>query len=146
MRLTVRELPIKFLWLDASLALRNFSPSNEFWINLSTTKAIYFSLFVFAMHALAPIGNWSMNTFSFFLMPSFQSRFPLLIYNNRAAEEWICLASKAATTTFLLKRNSNTGVFLWHLQKFLEHLFWSISSKDCFSSFFFVSLCSLFTS
>ena len=32
------------------------------------------------------------------------------------------------------KRDSDTGVFLWILRNFLEHLFWSISANDCFCS------------
>ena len=30
------------------------------------------------------------------------------------------------------KRDSNTGVFLWSLQNFSEHLFWWTSVNDCF--------------
>ena len=32
----------------------------------------------------------------------------------------------------LLKRSSNTGVFLWILQNFWEHLFWRTSADGCF--------------
>ena len=37
-------------------------------------------------------------------------------------------ASKAAT---LLKSDSNTGIFLWILQNFWEHLFWKASADEC---------------
>ena len=30
------------------------------------------------------------------------------------------------------KRDSNTGVFLWNLQNFWEHLFWRTFANDCF--------------
>ena len=33
---------------------------------------------------------------------------------------------------FLLKRDSNSGVFQWNLWSFLEHLFWRTSADDCF--------------
>ena len=32
------------------------------------------------------------------------------------------------------KRDSNTGILLWILQKFLEHLFWKTSANCCFWS------------
>ena len=34
--------------------------------------------------------------------------------------------------TTLLKRDSNTGVFLWILRNFLKHLFWRTSVNYCF--------------
>ena len=37
----------------------------------------------------------------------------------------------------LLKRDSNTGVFLWNLQNFWEQLFWRTSTNDYFLFFFF---------
>ena len=40
---------------------------------------------------------------------------------------------QAFRPTILLKRDSNTGVFLQILQNFQEQLFWRISVKDCFS-------------
>ena len=33
---------------------------------------------------------------------------------------------------YLLKRDPNTGVFLWTLRNFYEHLCWSTSANDCF--------------
>ena len=39
---------------------------------------------------------------------------------------WIC---RPAT---LLKRDSNTGVFLWILWNLSEHLFWRTSANSCF--------------
>ena len=44
-------MSIKAGWWDASLILWDFSRSNEHCTYLSTTKAIYFSHFVFAMSA-----------------------------------------------------------------------------------------------
>ena len=35
----------------------------------------------------------------------------------------------------LLKRNSNTGAFLWNLQNFWEYLFWRTSANYCFYIF-----------
>ena len=35
----------------------------------------------------------------------------------------------------LLKRDSNTGLFLWVLRNFKEHLFWRISANCCFYIF-----------
>ena len=35
-------------------------------------------------------------------------------------------------STTLLKRDSNTGVFLWILRNFLKHLFWRTSVNYCF--------------
>ena len=32
----------------------------------------------------------------------------------------------------VLKRDSNTGAFLWNLRNFQEHLFWRTSANDCF--------------
>ena len=46
----------------------------------------------------------------------------------------------------LLKWDFRTGVFLWNLWSFYEHLFWRISAIECFCSFFLMALCSLFTS
>ena len=37
--------------------------------------------------------------------------------------------------TNLLKRDSNTGVFLWKLLNFLKQLFWKTSAKGCFCTF-----------
>ena len=44
------------------------------------------------------------------------------------------LYNKAAgrSGTLLLKRDSNTVVFLWNLQNFLEDLFWKISANGSF--------------
>ena len=33
---------------------------------------------------------------------------------------------------YLLKRDSNSGVFLWILRNFQEHLFWKTSANGCF--------------
>ena len=41
---------------------------------------------------------------------------------------------KAWSPATLLKRNFSTGVFLWNLQNFLEHLFLQKSSIGCFWS------------
>ena len=41
---------------------------------------------------------------------------------------------QAFTATILLKRHSNTGVFLWTLQNFQEQLFWRTSGNGCFCS------------
>ena len=51
MWLTVRQLPIKSAWCNASLALWDFSRGNKHCIHLFTTKTIYFSGFVFEMSA-----------------------------------------------------------------------------------------------
>ena len=37
-----------------------------------------------------------------------------------------------------LKRYSGTGVFLWILRKFYEHLFYRIPPDDCFANVFFL--------
>ena len=55
MWLIVGQLPIKAWWRDPSLALGDFSQSNKHCIHLSTTKTIYYSRFVFAISAFAPI-------------------------------------------------------------------------------------------
>ena len=72
-RLTVGQMPIKTGWRDASLALRDFSQSNKHCIHLSTTKAIYFSRFIFAISAFAQIKISYSN------------------FNKSAAKVWICL-------------------------------------------------------
>ena len=46
------------------------------------------------------------------------------------------LVTRPAT---LLKRDSNTSIFLWNLQNFQEHLFWRIAANDCFCSFFLMA-------
>ena len=48
-------MPIKTGWRDTSLELWDFSRSNKNCLHLSTTKAIYFFRFVFAMSAFAQI-------------------------------------------------------------------------------------------
>ena len=39
-----------------------------------------------------------------------------------------------------LKRDFNTGVLMRNLRNFSKHLFWRISAKDCFCSFFVMAL------
>ena len=39
----------------------------------------------------------------------------------------------------LLKRYSNTGIYLWNFRNFLEHLFRRISANDYFCSFIFMA-------
>ena len=39
---------------------------------------------------------------------------------------------QARRSTTLLKRESNTVIFLWNLRNFEEHLFWRTSANDCF--------------
>ena len=53
--ITAGQLPIKFAWRDAFLALQDFFRSNKHCIHLSETKTIYFSRFVFAMSVFAPV-------------------------------------------------------------------------------------------
>ena len=48
-------MPIKAGWRDASFALWDFSRSNKYCIHHSTTKAIYFFCFAFAMSASSTI-------------------------------------------------------------------------------------------
>ena len=43
-------MPIKAGWQDASLVFWDFSRSNKYCIHLTTTRAIYFSRFVFAIY------------------------------------------------------------------------------------------------
>ena len=47
---------------------------------------------------------------------------------------------QAFKSTTLLKRDSNTGVFLWILRNFQEHLFYKTSAND----FFWMESCSRF--
>ena len=39
---------------------------------------------------------------------------------------------QAWRSTTLLKRDSNTVIFLWNLRHFEEHLFWGTSANGCF--------------
>ena len=39
---------------------------------------------------------------------------------------------QSCRSAILLKRDSNTDVFLWILRNFLEHLFWRTSANGCF--------------
>ena len=39
---------------------------------------------------------------------------------------------KTFSSVTLLKKSSNTGVFLWTLQNFKEHIFYRIPPDDCF--------------
>ena len=41
---------------------------------------------------------------------------------------------QACRLVALLKRDSNTGAFLWKLRSFEENLFWGTSTNDCFCS------------
>ena len=43
---------------------------------------------------------------------------------------------RSMRTATLLKRDSNTGIFLWILRNFLKHLFWRTSANYCFEVVF----------
>ena len=50
---------------------------------------------------------------------------------NRKTPVLESLFNKGLRPATLLKRGSDTGVCLWNLQIFKEHLFWRTSANDC---------------
>ena len=48
------------------------------------------------------------------------------------AKSLFSIKLQAFRPVYLLKKYSSAGVFLWTLQNFWEHLFWSTSANDCF--------------
>ena len=104
MWLTVGQLPRKSAWWDA------FLNSKVFVEAISIALPLYFSHFILAMSAFAPVeisysDIWNKSATEAWLCLisfswlSFQSRFPILICNKMAseAESWTCLVSKVAT-------------------------------------------------
>ena len=65
----------------------------------------------------------------------------ILLYSQESTCVWVFLINKVAglkanllkrRLATLLKRNSNTDIFLWILRNFQEHLIWKTSANGCF--------------
>ena len=72
----------------------------------------------------------------FYIREALLTNFPIFTGKHLSWSLFLIKLQSFRSAT-LLKRDPNTGVFLWVLQNFSEHLFWRTSANDCFCLGFF---------
>ena len=109
MWLIVGQMPIKAGWWDSSLAIWDFSRSNKYCIELSTTNAIYLS------HSVIAISDFRSSRPELFCKKGILETFSKFTSISSATEVF-CEFCKILKKTFFFLQNTYSD-FFWHLHQ-----------------------------